>query len=132
VFTKTLRLVSSEETASVRERAQIGLELRQLYPLAAMLRASGLPRGTFYYQQKVLQMSHKYAAVKASIQEIFDQHKGRCGYRRSTVVIRKSGTLINRKTVRWLMGQMQTKSCLRGKKFRLFRGEIGRAAPNLL
>jgi transposase InsO family protein len=48
------------------------------------------------------------------------------------MVLRKSGTLINHKTVRRLMGQMQIKSCLRGRKFRLFRGEVGRAAPNLL
>ncbi len=71
-------------------------------------------------------------AVKASIQEIFDQHKGRYGYRRITIVLRKSGTLVNHKTVRRLMGQMQTKSCLRGRKFRLFRGEVNRVSPNLL
>ncbi|WP_415749331.1 IS3 family transposase [Caballeronia sp. J97] len=126
------RLGSSEQTASARERAQIVLELRQLYPLAGLLRASGLARSTFYYQQKVLQMSDKYAAVKASIQKIFEQHKGRYGYRRITMVLRKSGMLINHKTVRRLMGQMKIKSCLRGRKFRPFRGEVGRAAPNLL
>jgi putative transposase len=108
------------------------LELRQQYPLAGLLKASGLARSTFYYQQKALQMSDKYAAVKSRIREIFEQHKGRYGYRRITMVVRSSGTLINHKTVRRLMAQMQIKSCLRGRKFRAFRGDVGRAAPNLL
>lgn len=77
-------------------------------------------------------MSDKYASVKSRIREIFEEHKGRYGYRRITMVMRKTGMLINHKTVRRLMGQLQLKSRLRGRKFRAFRGEVGRAAPNLL
>ncbi|CAM2194947.1 IS150 conserved protein InsB [Paraburkholderia kururiensis] len=108
------------------------LELRQQYPLAGLLKASGLARSTFYYQLKALQTKDKHAEVKARIQEVFARHKGRYGYRRITAVMRQSGTLINHKTVRRLMNQLQLKSCLRARKYRAFRGEIGRAAPNLL
>jgi putative transposase len=108
------------------------LELRQQYPLAGLLKVAGLARSTFYYQQKAFQMVDKYADLKAKIRTLFDQHKGRYGYRRITAVIRRDGNLINHKTVRRLMVQLQLKSCVRVKKYRAYRGQIGHVAPNVL
>lgn len=56
------------------------IELRPKFPLPALLRASGLPRRTFYYQQAALAAEDKYAATKVLIKSVFDQHKGRYGY----------------------------------------------------
>ncbi|MCF2134463.1 hypothetical protein IHE27_12240 [Mycetohabitans endofungorum] len=71
-------------TTAIRQRkgkTRIVLELRQQYPLAGLLKATGLARSTFYYQRKALQMADKYASLKkARIGLIFDQHKGRYGY----------------------------------------------------
>jgi len=107
-------------------------ELRQQYPLAGLLKVAGLARSTFSYQQKALQMPDKYAGLKRRIGEIFEVHKGRYGYRRVTTVIRQEGKLINHKTVQRLMGELQLKSRVREKKYRAYRGEVGRAAPNIL
>lgn len=77
-------------------------------------------------------MSDKYADVKARIRAIYDQHKGRYGYRRITAMLKQQGSLINHKTVQRLMDQLQLKSLVRVKKYRVFKGQMGRAASNIL
>ena len=108
------------------------IELRHQYPLAGLLKAAGMARSTFYYQHKALQVGDKYADVKTRIRTIYDQHKGRYGYRRITAMLRQQGSLINHKTVQRLMDQLQLKSLVRVKKYRVFKGQMARAAPNIL
>ena len=108
------------------------IELRPQYPLASLLRAAGLARSTFYYQQAALLVVDKYAAIKDQIKAIYDLHKGRYGYRRITATLRKQGNLINHKTVQRLMEELQLKSLVRLKKYRSYRGQVGQVAPNLL
>jgi putative transposase len=108
------------------------IELRQYYPLGGLLKTAGLARSSFYYQQNLIGLTEKYAGLKTRISRIFDQHRGRYGYRRITAAIRREGTLVNHKTVQRLMGTLGLKSCVRPKKYRAYRGEIGHAAPNVL
>ena len=91
-----------------------------------------MPRSTFYYHLNRLKQPDKYAQTKAKIAEIYHSHKGRYGYRRITLELRKLGTLINHKTVRRLMGSLGLKSTVRIKKYKSYRGDVGRIAPNLL
>ena len=108
------------------------IELRPQHPLAALLRAAGLARSTFYYQQTALQIADKYAATKDQIKAIYDRHKGRYGYRRITATLRRQGSVINHKTVQTLMEELQLKSLVRLKKYRSYRGQVGQVAPNLI
>ena len=108
------------------------LELRQQFPVAGLLNVAGLARSTFYYQQKALQAVDKYAPLKARIRALFEQHKGRYGYRRITDAIRQMGELVNHKTVQRLMTQLQLKSLVRLKKYRSYKGRVGCIAPNIL
>lgn len=107
-------------------------ELRARHPVAALLKAAGLSRSTFYYQLKALQAGDRHADVKEHIRGVYERHRDRYGYRRITAVIRQTGQMINHKTVQRLMGQLQLKSLVRPKKYRSYRGEVGRVAPNLL
>jgi len=107
-------------------------DLREHHPLAALLKAAGLVRSTFYYQLKALDRGERHAGLKEKIRTLYEHHKGRYGYRRITAAIRQAGELVNHKTVQRLMGQLQLKSLVRPKKYRSWRGEVGRAAPNLL
>lgn len=107
-------------------------ELRQLFPIARLLELAGLARSTFYYQQKSLQMADKYEQLKGQIRTLFNQHKGRYGYRRITAGLRQLGQQVNHKTVQRLMGMLGLKSLVRPKKYRSFKGEVGQAAPNAL
>src|SRR3546814_15081502 len=77
-------------------------------------------------------MTDKHAAVKAKILSVYAQHKGRYGYRRITVALRQRGDVINHKTVQRLMQTLGLRSLVRPKKYRSYRGEVGRVAPNLL
>ncbi|KPB79162.1 Integrase catalytic subunit [Pseudomonas syringae pv. maculicola str. M6] len=103
-----------------------------MHSLDGLLKFAGLARSTFYYQQKVLLADDKYAGLKDLIQATFYEHKGRYGYRRITAALRRAGHLVNHKTVQKLMGQLGLKSLIRVKKYRSYKGETGKAAPNLL
>lgn len=97
-----------------------------------MLKVAGLARSTFYYQQKALLVDDKHAVVKDGIRTLYARHKGRYGYRRITAALRLSGMLVNHKTIQRLMGELGLKSLVRIKKYRSYRGAMGRTAPDLL
>lgn len=107
-------------------------ELRQLFPIAGLLKLARLPRSTFYYQQQALRTNDKYQHVKDQIRVIYDRHRGRYGYRRITAELRQLGNQVNHKLVQRLMGVLALKSLVRPKKYRSFKGEVGQAAPNEL
>lgn len=97
-----------------------------------MLALSGLARSTFYYQQKALSRPDRHGVLKERIKSIFDTHKGRYGYRRVTAALRGLRETVNHKTVQRLMVESGLKSKVRPKKYRSYRGEEGRVAPDLL
>lgn len=70
--------------------------------------------------------------MKKQIGDIYARHKGRYGYRRITAAIRQLGKVVNHKTVQGLMDKLGLKSLVRPKKYRSYKGEVGRAAPHLL
>jgi putative transposase len=100
--------------------------------VASLLKAAGLSRSTFYYQQVALAAPCKYRAVKSAIQTVFHFHRGRYGYRRITQALRNLGHCVNHKTVQRLMGELGLKSLVRPKKYKSYKGEVGRTAPNRL
>jgi putative transposase len=91
-----------------------------------------LARSTFYYRQKALSRTDRHAALRNRIRSIFNAHKGRYGYRRVTAAIRGLGHIVNHKTVQRLMVEMGLKSPVRPKKYRCYKGDAGRVAPDLL
>lgn len=106
--------------------------MRPSYPLDGLLGLAGLARSTFYYRQKRLSEPDRHAALKARIRSIFETHKGRYGYRRVTAAIRGLGETVNHKTVQGLMVEMGLTSLVRPKKYRSYKGEAGRVAPDLI
>lgn len=74
----------------------------------------------------------KYEAAKAEITAIYHENKGRYGYRRITMELPRRGIYLNHKTVQRLMGQLGLVCRVRVKKYRSYKGEVGRIAPNLL
>ena len=97
-----------------------------------MLKLACLARSTFYYQHKALSQPDRHGALKDEIKSIFDSHKGRYGYRRVALALRGHGKRVNHKTVQRLMVGMQLKSEVRPKKYRSYKGEVGRIAPDLI
>lgn len=107
-------------------------KLRHTYPLALLLSIAQLPRATFYYHTKRLQKQDKYNDVKDTITAIFHEHKGRYGYRRITMELHNRSFAINHKTVQRLMKELGLVCSVRMKKYRSYKGEVGKIAPDLL
>lgn len=97
-----------------------------------LVKVAGIPRSTYYYWVKQINQPGKYSEIKGFIQQIFDENQGRYGYRRITLVLRNKGLKINHKTVRRLMSELGLKSLVRIKKYRSYRGNVGKTAPNIL
>jgi len=91
-----------------------------------------MARSTFYYYLKCSEFPDKYACEKEKIKSIYHEHKGRYGYRRITAEMNKLGYAINHKTVLKLMNICGIKCKVRLRKYRSYRGDEGRVAPNIL
>ena len=79
-----------------------------------------------------MKRADKYEKEKAEITAIFHENKGRYGYRRITTTLRSRGICLNHKTVQRLMKQLGLVCRVRMKKYRSYKGEVGKIAPNLL
>lgn len=79
-----------------------------------------------------MKRSDKYADLKEVITQIFHENKGRYGYRRITLELHNRGYHINHKTVQKLMRECGLKCEIRKKKYRSYKGEVGKIAPNEL
>ena len=65
--------------------------------------------------------------------DIFNQNKGRYGYRRILIVLKSRGYTINHKTVLKLMNELNIKGKQRkNEKYHSYKGEVGKIADNLL
>lgn len=91
-----------------------------------------MARSSYYYYEKKHQLIDKYKLIKELIISIYHKHKGRYGYRRITNELQNKGIIINHKTVLKLMKTLGLKSIIRIKKYKSYRGENGKIAPNIL
>lgn len=97
-----------------------------------LLQFARIPRSTFYYYLKQMNKPDKYEKVKDVIKEIYQANKGRYGYRRITMELRNRGYGLNHKTVLKLMKECNIKCQVRIRKYRSYKGEVGKVAPNVL
>lgn len=107
-------------------------ELRHKYPVVKLLELVALPKSVFYYWDAARQRPDKQAAIKQMIKTIFDQHKGRYGYRRIADELRNRGQQLHENTVLKLMNKLGLQSLQRRKKYVSYKGEVGETAPNRL
>lgn len=97
-----------------------------------MLDIAKLSRSTYYYHLKNMDKPDKYLVVKAEIDRIFHENKRRYGYRRITLELKKNGRVINHKTVYRLMKELNLICKVRMKKYKSYKGTIGKIAPNVI
>ena len=107
-------------------------KLRQSFPLELLLDIAQLPRATYYYHVKRQAAPDKYLDAETVITAIYHENKGRYGYRRITAELCRRGFGLNHKTVQRLMKELGLVCRVRMKKYRSYKGEVGRIAPNLL
>lgn len=108
------------------------MELRHRFDLELLLDLTDMARSSFYYHRKQITLPDKYQETKELIRTIYQRHKGRYGYRRITDELQNNGIIINHKTVLRLMKILGLKSVVRVKKYRSYKGQQGKIAPNIL
>ena len=91
-----------------------------------------MAKSTFHYQIRAASGPDKHAEIKQEIKTIYTVNKGRYGYRRITSKLCQMGRKVSKNTVQRLMGILSIKSLVRPKKYKSFKGEIGRIAPDVL
>ena len=97
-----------------------------------LLEIAHLPRATFYYHLKQEKVPDKYQAAKDEIVAIYHENKGRYGYRRITTELHKRNIPLNHKTVQRLMKELGIICRVRMKKYRSYKGEVGKIVSNHL
>lgn len=99
-----------------------------------LLELGKMARSVFYYHRKRLEDRGKdrHAAERKAVASIFFEHEGRYGYRRVTAEMRNRGFTTNHKTVQRLMSETGLKCEIRKVRYRSYRGEAGKAAPNII
>ena len=102
------------------------------FPLKALLKFAKLKRSTYYAIIKALNKADKYAEVRAKLHHICESHFGRYGYRRVTAEMHRQNISINHKVVMRLMKEEGLTSKVRMKKYRSYRGQVGKIAPNII
>lgn len=117
--------------ATPTQKTQVVQMLRQKHSLNILLLIAQLPRATFYYHLKRMGPD-KYEDSKAEIVAIYHENKGRYGYRRITTELHNRDSCLNHKTVQKLMKELGLIYRIRMKKYRSYKGEVGKIAPNLL
>lgn len=90
-----------------------------------------MARSSYYYHCNA-NKTDKYKDIKHLVKKIYHKHHGRYGYRRITDEIRKLNIVINYKTVSSIMKTLGLKSLIRVKKYKSYKGEQGKIAPNHL
>lgn len=113
-------------------KALIIQELRREHCLNDLLRAAGMARSTFYHNLSALRKADKHLALKELILDIYHYHKGRYGYRRITLALRRSNGPVNHKTVQRLMAELSLRAVIRIRKYRSWKGQVGKIARNRL
>lgn len=127
-----VQCLSSSGRSQAKQKTQAIMELRHKYDLDLLLNRMNMARSSFYYHQERTKIKDKYQEIKELIRTIYDIHKGRLGYRRITLILKQKGIIINHKTVLRLMKLLSLKSVIRIKKYRSYKGEHGKIAPNIL
>lgn len=107
-------------------------ELRHEFKLEALLKYAEVTRSTFYYQLNRIKEPDKYKEIKEEITAIYHENKGRYGYRRITLELHNRGFIINHKTVRRLMKELELQCFVRAQKYKSYKGEVEKICDNLL
>ncbi len=100
--------------------------------MKALIKLADIPRSTYYYWVKIFNRPDKDAELKSLVEEIYHDHKGRYGYRRIKDELENQGHKVNHKKAQRLMKELGLKSMVRMKKYRSYKGKVGKTAPNIL
>lgn len=100
--------------------------------MKALVKLAGIPRSTYYDLVKRMNQPDPDSDLKVEIKAIYEEHEGRYGYRRIRDELSNRGKKVNHKKVQRIMKVLGLKCLVRMKKYKSYKGTIGKIAPNHL
>ena len=100
--------------------------------MKALVAFAGIKRSTYYFLVKKMNRPDPDTELKVEIQTIYKEHEGRYGYRRIRDELANRGQKVNHKKVQRIMKELGLKCIVRMKKYKSYKGTIGKIAPNIL
>ncbi|KAB2328623.1 IS3 family transposase, partial [Bacillus mesophilum] len=132
-YPKKVECLSSKQgKITKQDKAQVVYELRHKYSVKALVKLAGIPRSTYYDLVKRMSRPDPDSDLKTEIKEIYEEHEGRYGYRRIRDELVNRGQKVNHKKVQRIMRVLGLKCIVRMKKYKSYKGDVGKIAPNLL
>ncbi|WP_155592697.1 IS3 family transposase [Lysinibacillus cavernae] len=131
-FKKVECLSSSQGKITTKDKVKVICELRHKYSVKALVAFAEIPRSTYYDLVKKMSRPDPDAELKAEIQAIYNEHEGRYGYRRIRDELANRGKKVNHKKVQRIMKALGLKCLVRMKKYKSYKGTVGKIAPNIL
>lgn len=107
-------------------------ELRLKYPLSILFKVLDMSKSSYYYTVKTMSKEDKDIEIKTKIKAIFDENKGRYGYRRITLALKNQGENINHKKVKRLMKILGLYGITPRAKYKSYKGNLNGTVKNLL
>jgi putative transposase len=98
----------------------------------ALVEFAGIKRSTYYNSVKKMNRPDPDADLKVEIHAIYNEHEGRYGYRRIRDELANRGKKVNHKKVQRIMKALGLKCLVRMKKYKSYKGTVGKIAPNIL
>ncbi|SCC33637.1 Transposase orfB, probable IS150-related [Bacillus mobilis] len=100
--------------------------------MKALVELATIPRSTYYDLVKKMNRPDVDADLKAEIKAIYEENEGRYGYRRIRDELTNRGQKVNHKKVQRIMKVLGLKCVVRMKKYKSYKGKVGKIAPNIL
>ena len=91
-----------------------------------------MSKSSYYYTVKVLEKDDEDMEIKERITSIYNENKGRYGYRRITLVLKSQGEAINHKRVKRLMKVLGLFGITPKAKYKSYKGDMNGTCRNLL
>jgi transposase InsO family protein/transposase-like protein len=115
-----------------REKSSLIDALRTTYPLNTLLTMIEMPKSSYFYQREAQNKGDKYATLRTTVKEVFNENHGRYGYRRLHAIIRKSGERVSEKVIRRIMKEDKLSVPQKKRKYKSYLGEISPAVENIV
>ena len=131
VLEKAAEILKKDQGISIqfltnREKAIAINALREQFPLKDLLQILQIAKSSYFYQVIAMQ-TDRQCEMRKTVRTVFEESKGRYGYRRVHAVIKNSGQRVSEKVVRRLMHEQGL--CVRNVKKRKYSSYLGEISP---
>jgi len=116
-----------------KEKMSLIDALRTKYPLNDLLKTVEMPKSSYFYWKAASCRPDKYAGLRITVKEVFEENRSRYGYRRIHAVFRNWGEIVSEKVIRRIMAEeFLVVPHKKKRKYNSYKGEITPAAENIL